>query len=335
MRKVLAIIGPTASGKTRIGVETAKLLDGEIISADSRQVYKHFPIASAIPSEKERQGIPHHFMEELNLTEDFNAGDFGRRGRELIDEIFARGKQPIIVGGSGLYITSLIDGLFDDEMNEEDNDSDSAAKEEKGNGIKDNEIKGNGIRDKLYDRLKEKGKEFLYNELKEIDKIAAATMLPTNIKRVIRALEIYYATGKKISDLHKNKIEVNFQTVQIGLMWDRAELYQRINDRVDEMMEMGLDDEVRELKDKGFNPVEYNSLNTVGIKEVFEYLDGNITQSEMIDLIKQNTRRYAKRQMTWFRKDKRIIWLNLSAESGIITVAEEIKEIFEDSNPGK
>jgi tRNA dimethylallyltransferase len=318
MRKVLAIIGPTASGKTRIGVETAKLLDGEIISADSRQVYKHFPIASAIPPEKERQGIPHHFMEELNLTEDFNAGDFGRLGRELIDDIFARDKQPVIVGGSGLYITSLIDGLFDDEM-------DAFEGEEKGNGIKDNEI-----RDKLYDRLKEKGKEFLYNELKEIDKIAAATMLPTNIKRVIRALEIYYATGKKISDLHKNKIEVNFETVQIGLMWDRSELYQRINDRVDEMMELGLDDEVRELKDKGFNPVEYNSLNTVGIKEVFEYLDGNITQSEMINLIKQNTRRYAKRQMTWFRKDKRIIWLNLFADSDIIAVAEEIVAIFED-----
>ena len=317
MRKVLAIIGPTASGKTKIGVETAKLLGGEIISADSRQVYKHFPIASAIPSEKERQGIPHHFMEELNLTEDFNAGDFGRLGRKLIDEIFERGKQPIIVGGSGLYITSLIDGLFDDEMNDEGEDNE-----------KDNEI-----RDKLYDRLKEKGKEFLYNELKEIDKIAAATMLPTNIKRVIRALEIYYATGKKISDLHKNKIEINFDTIQIGLMWERSELYKRINERVDEMIEMGLEDEVRDLKDNGFNPVEYNSLNTVGIKEVFEHLDGNLTQSEMVSLIKQNSRRYAKRQMTWFRKDKRINWLNLSSDSDITAIAEEIIDIFKNSIP--
>lgn len=314
MRKVLAIIGPTASGKTAIGVETAKLLDGEIISADSRQVYKHFPIASAIPPESERQGIPHHFMEELNLTEDFNAGDFGRLGRRLIDEIFERGKQPVIVGGSGLYITSLIDGLFDDEMDKSEDDE------------RDNEI-----RDKLYNRLKEKGKEFLYNELKEIDKIAAATMLPTNIKRVIRALEIYYATGKKISDLHKNKIEIDFDTVQIGLMWDRSELYQRINDRVDAMMDMGLLDEVRELKNKGFNPIEYNSLNTVGIKEVFEYLDGDITQTQMISLIKQNSRRYAKRQMTWFRKDKRISWLNLSHDTGIKAIAEEVVSIFRNS----
>ena len=318
MKKVLAIIGPTASGKTQIGVETAKLLDGEIISADSRQVYKHFPIASAIPSEKEREGIPHHFMEELNLNEEFNAGDFGRMGRELINRIFESGKQPIIVGGSGLYIRSLIDGLFDD-------DEDPATKEE---GSKE-------IRDKLYERLKEKGKEFLYNELKEIDKIAAATMLPTNFKRVIRALEIYYATGKKISDLHKNKIEVDFKTLQVGLMWDRAELYKRINERVDMMLEMGLVDEVRQLKNNGYNPVQYNSLNTVGIKEVFSYLDNETTQSEMIRLIKQNSRRYAKRQMTWFRKDKRINWVNLSHDSDIKSVAGEVVTLFENFNPEK
>src|SRR5690606_9404709 len=147
-----------------------------------------------------------------------------------------------------------------------------------------------------------------------------------------RALEIYYATGKKISDLHKNKIEINFDTVQIGLMWERAELYKRINERVDYMIEMGLEDEVRELKDNGFNPVEYNSLNHVGMKEVFEHLDGNLTQTEMDSLIKQNSRRYAKRQTTWFRKDKRINWLNLSPDSGITAIAEEIIDIFKNSN---
>ena len=308
MKKVLAIIGPTASGKTAIAIEAAKMLDGEIVSADSRQVYKHIPIASAIPPEKERQGIQHHFMEELNLTEDFNAGDFGKLGRERTEDIFSRGKLPIIAGGSGLYIRSLIDGLFEEE-------------------VEDTEI-----REKLYDKLKIKGKEFLYNELKEIDKIAAAAMLPTNIRRVIRALEIYYATGKKISELQQKKIDIDFKTVQIGLMWDRAELYDRINKRVDEMFETGLEDEIRELKNNGYNPEECNSLNTVGIKEVFRYLNNEITQSEMISLIKQNTRRYAKRQLTWFRKDKRINWVNLSSDTDILEITKEVVSFFEDSN---
>ncbi len=308
MKKVLAIIGPTASGKTSVAIECAVLINGEVISADSRQVYKHIPIASAIPSLKEKKEIPHHFMEELNLNEDFNAGDFGKIGRERISEIFDRGKQPIIAGGSGLYIRSLVDGLFEEE------------------------VEDTRIREELYQKLKTKGKEFLYDELKEIDKIAAAAMLPANIRRVIRALEIYYATGKKISDLHQQKIDINFKTVQVGLMWDRGELYDRINNRVDAMLDAGLVDEIRALKDIGFNPDEHNSLNTVGIKEVFRYLDNDITQSEMISLIKQNTRRYAKRQMTWFRKDKRINWVNLSNDSDISQLAGEIVSFFEDFN---
>lgn len=306
MRKVLALVGPTASGKTSLGIETAKLLDGEIISADSRQIYKHINIAAAIPSPEERQGIPHHFMEELNLNEEFNAGDFGKKGREVVDDIFSRGKQPIIVGGSGLYIRSLIDGLFEEEVEDEE------------------------IREKLYDKLKLKGKEFMYNELKEIDKIAAATMIPANIRRVIRALEIYYATGKKISDLHKNKIKISFEAVQVGLNWERKILYERINIRVDEMLDAGLVDEVRELKNMGYDPKEYNSLNTVGIKEVFSYLDNEITQSNMIDLIKQNSRRYAKRQMTWFRQDKRINWVNLNESMDIKYIAGEVVSFFND-----
>ncbi len=306
MRKVLAIIGPTASGKTTLGIETAKLLDGEIISADSRQIYKHINIAAAVPSEEERQGIIHHFMEELNLNEEFNAGDFGKKGREIIEDIFTRGKQPVIVGGSGLYIRSLIDGLFEEEVEDEE------------------------IRETLYDKLKHKGKEFMYNAIKEIDKIAASTMIPANIRRVIRALEIYYATGKKISNLQKKKIDTGFYTVQVGLNWDRQILYKRINERVDTMLEEGLVDEVRELKNTGYNPQEYNSLNTVGIKEVFSYLDNEITQSTMIDSIKQNSRRYAKRQMTWFRKDKRINWINLKEDMNIKYVAGEVVEFFNE-----
>ena len=302
MNKVLAIIGPTASGKTKLSIEVAKDLDAEIISADSRQVFKHIPIASAIPTIKERQGIVHHFLEEYNLNEDFNAGKFGILGRKRIDDIFSRGKTPLIVGGSGLYIKSLIDGFFEEEISNKE------------------------IREQLYEKLKLKGKEFLYNELKEIDKIAASKMIPQNVRRVIRALEIYYASGKKISDLQKEKVKVDFVTLQVGLMLDRKYLYKRINERVDEMLKKGLVHEVQKLKDTGFDYINYNSLNTVGIKEVFQYLAGELNYAEMVDLIKQDSRRYAKRQMTWFRKDERIKWVNVTERKSSEVLKNEIEK---------
>ena len=305
MRRVLCIVGPTASGKTDAGVETAFKLNGEIISTDSRQVYKHIPIASAVPPEMERKGIPHHFMEELNLNEEFNAGEFGKQGRVVVDEIFEKRKQPIVVGGSGLYLYSLIDGFFDEE------------------------IESKEVRKELYEKLKAKGREFLYNELKEVDKIAAAAMMPHNVRRVIRALEIYYASGRKISDLQKKKIEINFEPIQIGLLWDRKELYERINRRVDEMLKAGLVEEVRELKDRGFDCKKNNSLNTVGIKEVFAYLEDEINYADMVDLIKQNTRRYAKRQMTWFKRDDRINWVKMNHDMSTRDIVPEIIALFE------
>ena len=306
MNKVLAIIGPTASGKTKLSIEVAKDLDAEIISADSRQIFKHIPIASAIPTIKERQGIVHHFLEEYNLNEDFNAGKFGILGRKRIDDVFSRGKTPLIVGGSGLYIKSLIDGFFEEEISNKE------------------------IREQLYEKLKLKGKEFLYNELKEIDKIAASKMIPQNVRRVIRALEIYYASGKKISDLQKEKVKVDFVTLQVGLMLDRKYLYKRINERVDDMLEKGLIDEVRKLKDTGFDYINYNSLNTVGIKEVFQYLEGELNHTKMVDLIKQNSRRYAKRQMTWFRQDERIRRIEITEQKRLEILANEICNLFKN-----
>ena len=305
MKKVLAILGPTASGKTKLSIEVAKVLDAEIISADSRQVFKHIPIASAIPTEKERQCIVHHFLEEYNLNEEFNAGKFGKLGRIRISEIFSREKTPLIVGGSGLYIRSLIDGFFEEEV-----------------GSKE-------IREKLYEKLKLKGKEFLYNELKEIDKIAASKMIPQNVRRIIRALEIYYASGRKISDLQKEKVKIDFETLQIGLMLDRKYLYQSINERVDGMIKRGLVDEVQRLKDNGFNYINYNSLNTVGIREVYMYLAGELNYPEMVELIKRNSRRYAKRQMTWFRKDERIKWIEVTEYKSMEVLRDEITELFE------
>jgi len=211
----------------------------------------------------------------------------------------------LIVGGSGLYLKSLIDGFFEEEI-----------------GSKE-------IREKLYEKLKLKGKEFLYNELKEIDKIAASKMIPQNVRRIIRALEIYYASGRKISDLQKEKVKIDFETLQVGLMLDRKYLYQRINERVDDMIKRGLMDEVQRLKDNEFDYINYNSLNTVGIREVYLYLAGELNYPEMVDLIKRNTRRYAKRQMTWLRKDERIKWIEVTEYKRMEVLRDEITGLFD------
>ncbi len=304
MKKVLAIVGPTASGKTKLSIKIAKNLDGEIISADSRQVYKHIPIATSQPSKDELAKVKHYFINELNLDEEFNAGEFGMKGREIIRDVFKRNKQPIVTGGSGLYIRSLIDGLFEER------------------------IDAGEIRDELYEKLHTHGKEYLYNELVKIDKKAANTMIPQNFRRVIRALEVYYSTGKKISEYQKEKIEIDFTTFQIGLMHDRKHLYQRINERVDKMLEEGLVEEVRKLKDRGLDYKKYYSLNTVGLKEVFKYFEREYDYDEMVRLIKQNSRRYAKRQLTWFRKDKRINWIELKEGSDDLSTAEKVVSLF-------
>ncbi len=306
-RKVLAIVGPTASGKTALAIQAAKALDGEIISADSRQNYKHIPISTATPSMEERAGIKHYFLEELNLTEKFTAGEFGKSARKKVDEIFEREKIPVICGGSGLYIKSLIDGFFEEEVHDEN------------------------VRKNLYQLLKDKGKDFIYNELQEIDKIAASTMLPSNTRRIIRALEVYFASGKKISELQQQKIEINFRAVQVGLYLDRKFLYERINKRVDEMIENGLIDEVERLKSNGYDWRTYNALNTVGIKEVFGYLEGDLDHKDMVDLIKQNTRRYAKRQMTWFKADQRILWLEVTEEKTLEDLSKETLYLFKNN----
>lgn len=286
MKKYIAIVGPTASGKTAVSIELAKILNAEIISADSRQIYKNIPISTATPSLEERKGINHYFLNEIELEMDFNAGEFGKQARIKIEEIFRKGKFPLVVGGSGLYLKSLIDGFFEEKTENKD------------------------IRKILYEEMEKLGKEFLYEKLKNVDPESAHKMSPRLYRRVIRALEVYYVTGKKMSDLQKQNIKSEFETAQFGLMLDREYLYERINKRVDDMLEKGLLNEIETLKKKGYHYSIQNSLNTVGIKEVFRYFEGEYSLNEMINYIKQNTRRYAKRQMTWFRKDKRINWIN-------------------------
>lgn len=303
MNSIPVIVGPTASGKTDIAYETALLLreklsrEVEIISADSRQVYRFIAIASSYPPDKYLKEFKHYFIGALNPEDDFNAGMFGKSARNLINDIIKKNKMPLIVGGSGLYVSSLIYGLFDYEnINEENEEMKRKQKE---------------IRDKLEKRLKDAGIDSLLDELKNVDAESAEKMKNVNHRRVVRALEVYYLTGIPISVHQKRKVEVGFKSLQFGINREKQQLYDRINNRVDLMVEKGLIDEIRALKSKGYNYVEYNSLNTVGVKEVFDYLDNKMSKEDMIAMIKQNTRRFAKRQMTWFTKDKNIKWIDV------------------------
>jgi tRNA dimethylallyltransferase len=300
---VIAIVGPTCTGKTTIGIELAKLVNGEIVSADSRQIYKLIDIGTAKPTPDELAAVPHHLVDMVPLDECISAGTYGGLARQAIGGIFSRNRVPILVGGSGLYIRSVIDGLFDaPEIDER-------------------------TRRVLRSRLESEGAERLLEELKGVDPEAAKGLLPGNYKRILRALEVFYSTGNRISRLRLERgLPPAFKTLQFGIAVERKELYRRIEKRVDDMLAAGFLDEVKELLRRGFDP-KLNSLQTVGYKEAIRYVQQRITFEDMVEQFKMNTRRYAKRQMTWFRKDPRIIWMNADGKSAA-EVAREISGAF-------
>ena len=300
MGEVIVIVGPTCSGKTRLSIEMAKRINSEIISADSRQIYKHLDIGTAKPDRDDLKLVKHHFINVLDPKEDFNVSIFSSRANELIKKLISGNILPIIVGGSGLYIKALIDGITESaDANQE-------------------------IRAELLDLRQKYGNEYLYNELKRVDEISASKMLPQNWKRVMRALEVYRLTGKPIWQHHQEQNEdIKFDFQQIGLLWDRKTLYMNIENRVDEMIESGLVVEVEHLLDLGYSKT-LNALNTVGYKEIIQYLENQISLDRAIELIKRNTRHYAKRQMTWFNKDKRINWFQIHQESDLSSVCDKI-----------
>ncbi|MCX7878343.1 MAG: tRNA (adenosine(37)-N6)-dimethylallyltransferase MiaA [Ignavibacteria bacterium] len=315
--KVYAIVGPTGSGKTaftlKLAGEIKKTLglNAEIISADSRQVYKHIAITTAQPSSRELNEFRHYFICELELYQEFNAGEFGYNARKIIEDIFSRGRIPLIVGGSGLYINSLIYGLFEyDRVILKD----EIAKQRK----------------RLYDLLDEKGLDHLTEKLEELDPESMYEIKKIGIteRRVIRALEVYLVTGTPLSVLKHKKPEIKFKPEIIGLHHSRERLYERINKRTDQMLKAGMIDEINVLYRKGFHYKKYNSLNTVGAREVIDYLEGVIKQDELSELIKRNTRRFAKRQLTWFRKDKNIKWIDAETESDKV-IESVIKDLIE------
>ncbi len=301
--RIIAVVSPTASGKTALAVELSKILNIEVISADSRQIYKYLNIGTAKPSKEELKQAKHHFIDIVTPDEYYSAGLFGNQAEKKISKILSKSYLPVVLGGTGLYIKALFDGLF----------------LEKHQSIE----KRSNLRNELQQKLNQSGIEYLYNELLKFDPISAQKYSDLNPRRIIRALEYYYLTGKPISLSHKTEVLVpKYQPIYYGIQNDRADLYNKINQRVELMWERGLVDEVKDILDMGYSE-NLNSLNTVGYKETIMFIKGLISEKRAIELIKQHTRNYAKRQMTWFRK------LNVNWISGNINeIAENIAFVF-------
>lgn len=298
---VYVIGGPTASGKSKLAVELAKKINGEIVSADSMQIYKDMNIGTAKVTAEEMQGIKHHLIDFISPEERYSVSDFKKDAENAIEEILKNGKTPIIVGGTGLYIDSLIYGI---EFQDEEVDTD--------------------YRNELNEIAEKEGLEKLYKKAEEIDPEAMKKISENDKKRIIRVLEIFHKTGKtkteQEKESRKNEVKYNYKVYAITM--DRSKLYERIEQRVDRMIESGLIEEVKSILKK------YSKFPTamqgLGYKEVVEYLEGKTTKEEMIDKIKKETRHYAKRQLTWFRKNKETIWLD-----GENTIEKNIRVILE------
>jgi len=304
-KRVIVILGPTCSGKTSLSLMLAKSLKTEIISADSRQIYKILTIGTAKPTVSELKIVKHHFIDSLNPDVEFNVSKFEIETLKIIDELHKQNKIPIVVGGSGLYIKAIVEGLWNDV----DTDAD--------------------FRAILLKEKDEFGTQFLYDKLVKVDPKSAETMLSQNWKRVIRALEVFHLTGKSILEFHQeHKRESDYEFHQFGLNWEREVLYKNIETRVDEMISDGLVDEVKSILKSGYSS-ELNSLNTVGYKEIIAHLNGEYDLERAIELIKRNTRRFSKRQMTWFRKDKSIKWFDIEDGNEIGEIGNSIIQNFE------
>lgn len=286
-KKILIIVGPTAVGKTATALWLAQEFSGEIISCDSMQVYRGFDLGTDKPSPEERKLVPHHLIDFLDPTEQFSAADFAFQALAIAEEIIGRGHLPIVVGGTGLYHRALTAGLF------------------KGPG------RDQALRQKLKTEAREFGLEKLYQKLQEVDPEYARKITPKDSIRIIRALEVYYKTGRPISEhfrLTESPLQARgFIPGQIGLKLERKELYRRIEERVDRMFEKGLVAEVRKLLEMGL-PEEATPFKGLGYRQVLRYLKGEISLEEAIRLTKLETRHYAKRQMTWFRKTPGLTW---------------------------
>jgi tRNA dimethylallyltransferase len=298
-KMILFLAGPTAVGKTEVALELSKKIPLEAISCDSMQVYKEINIASSKPTEKILKKVPHHLINTVSVNREYNVADFRRATLKAIKQIHQKNKIPLIVGGSGLYMSVILDGIF--------------------NGAQ----KDSGLRMRLQKEADKFGSRQLYDRLKNVDPQAAAKIHPHDLKRLIRALEVYELTKKPISNLQnkRNGIWGKFDIRIFGLMRNRDKLYERINQRVDQMFKKGVLKEIKSVLDK---PVSLTASYCLGVKEIKGFLEGQYDLAEAQCLIKQNSRRYAKKQLTWLRKDKRINWIKVSDEERPRDIAKKI-----------
>ncbi len=301
LRPLVVIVGPTASGKTDVAIELAKMVRGEVISADSMLVYRGMDVGTAKPTPEEMQGIPHHLIDIVNPDEEFSVAMYQSAAEKLITEITGRGNLPLLVGGTGLYVRSVIDHY----------DFTPAPRDE-------------GLREKLKQQAATMGAEAMHRKLAAVDPASAARLHPNDTRRVIRALEVYYQTGKPITEYQYSQQNTTpkYRLKMFGLTMDRQLLYRRIEQRVDLMLQRGLVEEVRQLM------LRYDAWGTalqgLGYKEIIAYIKGECTLEEAVEILKRNTRRFAKRQLTWFKADKRIRWLYMEDYSNKNAVANEI-----------
>ena len=291
---LIILTGPTAVGKTALSINLAKAVNGEIISADSMQIYKEMNIGTAKILPEEMQGVPHFLVDELNPDEEFNVTVFQKKAKEAMADIYSRGKIPILVGGTGFYIQSVLYDISFTESGQTD-----------------------AYRESLYQLAAENGAEYLHARLMQVDSAAAQAIHPNNVKRVIRALEYFHQTGERISEHNEEEAAKTspYNYIYFVLNNDRAVLYDRIDKRVDAMFDAGLVEEVTALRDKGYSR-NLVSMQGIGYKEIYASLDGEYDLDRARYIIKRDTRHFAKRQLTWFRREKDVRWLDLDQYQG-------------------
>ncbi len=308
-KKIIAIAGPTASGKTALAIEIAKSVSGEIISSDSMQIYKKMDIGTAKPDETERRQVPHHMIDIIEPWERFSVADFAEMARTCIDDCLMRGKVPIVAGGTGLYMDSVL------------------------NNIDFAEFEGSPkFRKEMQDYADREGNEALHNLLEVEDPQAAERIHPNNVRRVIRALEVCKVTGKTFTQVSAEARRTpQYDALILGIDTERSLLYERINNRVDIMMQKGLLDEVKALAELGIDR-NTTAMQAIGYKELLEYINGRCTIEDAVEKIKQESRRYAKRQLTWFRRNKEIQWVSLTDDNCINEIIQRCKEFLKEDN---